>query len=159
MRAAKSGKRPVSKVEDGALVRRLTGALPRVAAKGRNRSTEWISRHGRNSGRQVPESRCSKRTRGWPVCWAGSLRKRPIFGTWCVPIRRALSGCLPTNSPKRNRQSYWPKCAESGGAVAPVLASVMRILRRMKADAALLVALADIGGVWPLARVTAALMM
>ena len=35
MRAAKSGKRPVSKVEDGALVRRLTGALPRAAAKGR----------------------------------------------------------------------------------------------------------------------------
>ncbi len=33
----------------------------------------------------------------------------------------------------------------------------MRILRRMKADAALLVALADIGGVWPVARVTAAL--
>ncbi len=34
-------------------------------------------------------------------------------------------------------------------------ASVMRILRRMKADAALLIALADIGGVWPVARVTA----
>lgn len=33
----------------------------------------------------------------------------------------------------------------------------MRILRRIKADAALLVALADIGGVWPLARVTSAL--
>ena len=33
----------------------------------------------------------------------------------------------------------------------------MRILRRMKAEAALLVALADIGGVWPVARVTAAL--
>ena len=31
----------------------------------------------------------------------------------------------------------------------------MRILRRMKADAALLVALADIGGVWPLARTSA----
>ena len=33
----------------------------------------------------------------------------------------------------------------------------MRILRRMKAEAALLIALADIGGVWPVARVTAAL--
>ena len=31
----------------------------------------------------------------------------------------------------------------------------MRILRRMKAEAALLIALADIGGVWPVARVTA----
>ena len=34
---------------------------------------------------------------------------------------------------------------------------LMRILRRMKAEAALLIALADIGGVWPVARVTAAL--
>ena len=33
----------------------------------------------------------------------------------------------------------------------------MRVLRRMKAQAALLIALADIGGVWPVARVTAAL--
>ena len=33
----------------------------------------------------------------------------------------------------------------------------MRILRRMKAEAALLIALADIGGVWPVARVTRAL--
>ena len=33
----------------------------------------------------------------------------------------------------------------------------MQVLRRMKADAALLIALADIGGVWPVARVTASL--
>ena len=36
-------------------------------------------------------------------------------------------------------------------------AEAMQHLRRMKAEAALLVALADIGGVWPLARVTRAL--
>src|SRR6202040_3668570 len=34
---------------------------------------------------------------------------------------------------------------------------LMRALRRMKAQAALLIALADIGGVWPVARVTHAL--
>jgi glutamate-ammonia-ligase adenylyltransferase len=34
---------------------------------------------------------------------------------------------------------------------------LMRILRRMKAEAALLIALVDIGGAWPVARVTAAL--
>ena len=33
----------------------------------------------------------------------------------------------------------------------------MRLLRRMKAEAALLIALADIGGVWPVMRVTRAL--
>jgi glutamate-ammonia-ligase adenylyltransferase len=48
---------------------------------------------------------------------------------------------------------------ESGAAVAATQdeAEVMRILRRMKAEAALLIALADIGGVWPLMRVTRAL--
>jgi glutamate-ammonia-ligase adenylyltransferase len=36
-------------------------------------------------------------------------------------------------------------------------AEAMRLLRRMKAEAALLIALADIGGVWPVMRATAAL--
>jgi glutamate-ammonia-ligase adenylyltransferase len=36
-------------------------------------------------------------------------------------------------------------------------ARVMHLLRRMKAEAALLIALCDIGGVWPVMRVTAAL--
>ena len=41
--------------------------------------------------------------------------------------------------------------AENGGAVAATEdeAAAMRLLRRMKAEAALLIALADIGGVWP----------
>ncbi|MGC1444309.1 MAG: bifunctional [glutamine synthetase] adenylyltransferase/[glutamine synthetase]-adenylyl-L-tyrosine phosphorylase [Xanthobacteraceae bacterium] len=42
-------------------------------------------------------------------------------------------------------------------AIATEQAEVMRILRRMKAHAALLIALADIGNVWPVARITAAL--
>ena len=33
-------------------------------------------------------------------------------------------------------------------------AEVMRILRHMKAEVALLIALADLGGVWPVTRVT-----
>jgi glutamate-ammonia-ligase adenylyltransferase len=42
-------------------------------------------------------------------------------------------------------------------AAASTQTELMRILRRLKADAALLIALADIGNVWPVARVTAAL--
>src|SRR5262249_32694006 len=36
-------------------------------------------------------------------------------------------------------------------------AAVMRLLRHMKSEASLLIALADIGGVWPLERITSAL--
>jgi [glutamine synthetase] adenylyltransferase / [glutamine synthetase]-adenylyl-L-tyrosine phosphorylase len=42
-------------------------------------------------------------------------------------------------------------------ATTPDEAEAMRLLRRMKQEAALLIALADIGGVWPIMRVTAAL--
>jgi [glutamine synthetase] adenylyltransferase / [glutamine synthetase]-adenylyl-L-tyrosine phosphorylase len=49
--------------------------------------------------------------------------------------------------------------AENGRAVAASKdeAEAMRLLRRMKAEAALLIALADIGGVWPVIRATHAL--
>jgi glutamate-ammonia-ligase adenylyltransferase len=49
--------------------------------------------------------------------------------------------------------------AESGEAVAATedADEAMRLLRRMKAEAALLIALADIGGVWPVMRATHAL--
>ena len=42
-------------------------------------------------------------------------------------------------------------------AVAEDAADAMRLLRRMKAEAALLIALADVGGVWPVMRATRAL--
>lgn len=49
--------------------------------------------------------------------------------------------------------------AESGEAAAAAgdEAAAMRLLRRMKAEAALLIALADIGGVWPVMRAARAL--
>jgi glutamate-ammonia-ligase adenylyltransferase len=49
--------------------------------------------------------------------------------------------------------------AETGQAVAAAAdeAEAMRLLRRMKAEAALLIALADIGGVWPVMRTTKAI--
>jgi [glutamine synthetase] adenylyltransferase / [glutamine synthetase]-adenylyl-L-tyrosine phosphorylase len=49
--------------------------------------------------------------------------------------------------------------AEAVAAIAATAdeAETMRLLRRMKAEAALLIGLADIGGVWPVMRVTRAL--
>jgi glutamate-ammonia-ligase adenylyltransferase len=49
--------------------------------------------------------------------------------------------------------------AKAGGDISAASseADVMQLLRRMKSEAALLIALCDIGGVWPVMRVTAAL--
>ena len=68
---------------------------------------------------------------------------------------RARSGC---SNASRNR--IWRELIENtcrDVAAASSEAEVMQLLRRMKAEAALLIALCDIGGVWPVMQVTAAL--
>jgi glutamate-ammonia-ligase adenylyltransferase len=57
-------------------------------------------------------------------------------------------------------EAYLPQLIEKtclGVVAAAGEADVMPLLRRMKSEAALLIALCDIGGVWPVMRVTAAL--
>jgi glutamate-ammonia-ligase adenylyltransferase len=57
-------------------------------------------------------------------------------------------------------ETYLPRLIEKtclGVVAAADEADVMQLLRRMKSEAALLIALCDIGGVWPVMRVTAAL--
>ena len=63
---------------------------------------------------------------------------------------------LLTCEPENEFASILATARRSAGA-ARSHEAVMRDLRRMKADAALLIALADIGGVWPVPRVTRAL--
>ena len=57
-------------------------------------------------------------------------------------------------------ESYLAQLIENAGRdvlAAPGEAEVMQLLRRLKAEAALLIALCDIGGVWPVMQVTAGL--
>jgi glutamate-ammonia-ligase adenylyltransferase len=57
-------------------------------------------------------------------------------------------------------ESYLAQLIEKachGVSAAPSEANAMQLLRRMKSEAALLIALCDIGGIWPVTRVTAAL--
>ena len=64
----------------------------------------------------------------------------------------ALLGCDP-----ERRFADLLSGLRAGLATAEDEAAAMRYLRRMKAEAALLIALCDIGGVWPVMQVTAAL--
>jgi glutamate-ammonia-ligase adenylyltransferase len=63
-----------------------------------------------------------------------------------------LLGC----DPEQHLASLIDKTTRDVSA-APGEAEVMQLLRRMKSEAALLIALCDIGGVWPVMRVTAGL--
>ncbi len=71
------------------------------------------------------------------------------------PIRRGSPRCS-NPIPRRASTRSWPTRCAAISATSDE-AEVMRLLRRMKAEASLLIALADIGGVWPVMRVTAAL--
>ena len=59
------------------------------------------------------------------------------------------SGRAPCGAARRDRDARWRRPTRDDEA--------MRLLRQMKAEAALLIALADIGGVWDVMRVTRAL--
>src|SRR2546430_779823 len=69
------------------------------------------------------------------------------------PARLAV---LLESDPDRRLVDILADATRAVGATADD-AEAMRLLRRMKSEAALLIALADIGGVWPVMRVTAAL--
>lgn len=154
MKGRKSGKRPISKGEDGALVRRLAGTLPRASAQGRNRSAEWLSSIAGSAAGKSLKSLISAQPRLGALL-SGIAGTTPyLWDLICADPARVVR--LLTTSPEAELAALL-KATLRSGATARGTASLMRILRRMKADAALLTALADIGGVWTLARVTASL--
>jgi glutamate-ammonia-ligase adenylyltransferase len=67
---------------------------------------------------------------------------------------RALQ--LLDNEPERQLAELIAS-TRAGASMAASEAEIMQLLRRMKSEAALLIALCDIGGVWPVMQVTAAL--
>src|SRR5579872_33751 len=153
MRAAKTGKRPVNKAEGGALVGRLTGELPRAATEGRKRSAEWVSGIAGSAAGKSLKSLISEHPRLAAVLGGIAGTAPYLWELICADPDRFLR--LLTNSPEEQFTKLMKSAQRSGATQGSP--GVMRSLRRMKAEAALLIALADIGGVWPVARVTASL--
>src|SRR5258705_150202 len=86
-----------------------------------------------------------------PAAW-------PPHGAQCH--LRVASGQVRLGLPERDAEAHRARliddtCRDVSAASSE--ADVMALLRRMKSEAALLIALCDIGGVWPVMRVTAAL--
>ena len=128
--------------------------LPRPSAQGRARLREWVAGIARTAaGRQL----------------ASLIERRPALARVlagigeAAPYLWALIGAEPARLVRLISGDPDSELAalvvgtRNAAVTARDTAALMRILRRMKADAALLIALADIGGVWPLERVTAAL--
>ena len=80
----------------------------------------------------------------------------PYLWELASPEPARLLRLLQLRSRQPSRRACWPRHAARSPRPADE-AEAMRLLRRMKAEAALLIALADIGGVWPVMRATRAL--
>ena len=154
MRRPAARKRPEQKRDEAGLVLRFAGALPAPAAQSSARVAAWlVSLKAKPAGKAL----------------AALISRHP-------PLTQILGGIaeaapylweLVQADPTRLARLL---DADPDGALASLLAAtrsaaatsrsvedVMRSLRRMKGEAALLIALADIGGVWPVARITEAL--
>ena len=147
-------KRSGTKLDEAALIRRLAGALPLSSADGTARVTAWLG--------EIKASAAGK-------ALAALTAEHPALGDLLASIAETAPYLwdliradparfvgLITSDPDSALAALLANAKRSAAAARtqPVL---MRVLRRMKAQAALLIALADIGGVWPVARVTQAL--
>jgi [glutamine synthetase] adenylyltransferase / [glutamine synthetase]-adenylyl-L-tyrosine phosphorylase len=142
------------KNNEAALFRRLSGALPRPAARSSAQVVEWLA---------------ALKSKAAATALKALIREQPLLAKLLGGIAEAspyLWDLVQADAARLLRflgsdpdRTLATLLAEALSAAAPTRSrdDVMRILRRMKADAALLIALADIGDVWPVARVTDAL--
>ncbi len=147
-------KRPKQERDDAALIERFRGALPAFSAPLSGAVSVWLGSlkakvSGKTLNRLIGEFPALSRIISgiaesapylWDLIQADPARFLHLLES---DPDSALAGLLAAT--------------HEAAAVARSASDLMRILRRMKAEAALLIALADIGGVWPVARVTAAL--
>ncbi len=167
MRRPAADRRPKQNLAEAALVRQLASSQPSVRGQGlgvgvparaatgvADRLAEWLA--------ALPPSAAAKALKSL-------VKEHPpladLLGNIveAAPYLRDLAGASParfvrllTRDPEKELAALLARLRRAAAA-AQTRDPLMRVLRRMKAEAALLVALADIGGVWPLARITAAL--
>jgi glutamate-ammonia-ligase adenylyltransferase len=141
-------------INEAALVRRLTGVLPGASAQGHSRVSEWLAGTARTAAGRSLASLIGEHPQ-LAALLAGIAEAAPyLWDLVRADPARALR--LLGRSPEDELAALLAKTRKAAAA-ARESAPLMRILRRMKTEAALLIALADIGGVWPVARLVAAL--
>jgi glutamate-ammonia-ligase adenylyltransferase len=154
MRRPASGKRKRRSVEQASLAGRMAGALPRASRQGRAQVAEWLPSIGRTTSGKALASLVA----GHPALakvLGGIADSAPYLWELARADPARLLRLL-INDPETEWAALLAGLRKAAAA-AKGAAPLMRVLRRAKAEAALLIALADIGGVWPVARVTAAL--
>jgi [glutamine synthetase] adenylyltransferase / [glutamine synthetase]-adenylyl-L-tyrosine phosphorylase len=154
MRWPASAKRPKRVADGAALVLRMAGALPRPSRQGRARVAEWLSSVEPTTAGKALRSRVAAHPPLADVLGGIADASPYLWDLVRADPPRFLH--LLDGNPDAALTALLA-AARQAAAAARAPAALMRILRRTKAESALLIALADIGGVWPVARVTTAL--
>ncbi len=154
MPPAPPGMRLNESLADAALIRQFGGALPLPAPQGRERLSAWLAEIAPSDAgvtltalieeypslASVLAAIASAAPYLWDLVRADPARAVRIL---CHDPHATLAALLDT--------------ARHAAAAARGPGELMASLRAIKAEAALLIALADIGNVWPVARITQAL--
>ena len=140
--------------DETALFRRLTGALPVSSEVGSARLTAFLSSPKRSAVGRTLQSLVDAHAPLGRLLGAVA-EAAPYLWDLATSDAPRLARLLQSD-PDRALDALLAATRRTVAA-ARSQGKVMQSLRRMKAEAALLVALADIGGMWPVARVTGAL--
>ena len=142
------------RLEGAALAERMAGPLPKGSPAGSARVAEWIAGVGETAEPAALRSLIGAHPHLADML-AGIADSAPYLWDLVTsdPARllRVLSG-----DPDHELAVLLASAHREAGAATATFV-VKQILRRTKAEAALLIALADIGEAWPLPRITAAL--
>ncbi len=152
--AAKAVAKTTAKTEL-ALLSRIADA-PRLAApkEARARVDAWLAEIARSAAGKALKRNLDAAPK-FAALLAGLAEGSPYLWELASAEPARLQALLDANPDDR----FAALLSETAEAVAATgdEAEAMRLLRRMKSEAALLIALADIGGVWPVMRATQAL--
>jgi [glutamine synthetase] adenylyltransferase / [glutamine synthetase]-adenylyl-L-tyrosine phosphorylase len=136
------------------LAARFVGG-PHISAadQAKGRLNEWLAELGPEQAGEI--DRLLRRFPTARTIFLSLAEASPyLFDLVCTDAARAI--CLLLCEPERHLAQLIEKIGRDVLA-AQSEAEVMQLLRRAKSEAALLIALCDIGGVWPVMQVTAAL--
>ncbi|MGA2313332.1 MAG: bifunctional [glutamine synthetase] adenylyltransferase/[glutamine synthetase]-adenylyl-L-tyrosine phosphorylase [Xanthobacteraceae bacterium] len=151
MRRPAPGKRPTHTLDETALLRRLAGALPHASASGRARASKWLASIARTAAGRALKALIDRHP-ALTSLLDGIAEAAPYLWSLVEADPARLLRLLSRN-PEDEFAALLGK-ARNAAAAARGSAEMMRVLRRLKAEAALFIALTDIGGAWPVARVT-----
>ena len=147
-------KRPGQDLAETALLRRFAGALPLSSVDGLTRVAAWLADIEADAVGKALTTLNDEYPKLADILASIAETAPYLWDLIRADPARLLR--LVTSDPDSALAALLAD-AQHNAAAARSHAALMRVLRRMKAEAALLIALADIGGVWPVARVTRAL--